>query len=237
MGATFESEQSNVASQAGDGEDTKYRLLWVRRRREKNILFSISKIALLQLQVFWPQVVGALLKGLTRRNRNKLNTTRPENPRLEVDVVGGVDRGGHPVDGMRHGHPSPQLRIVFDIVHPVSKGLNGASVFFINPCVELVRARKDATVGCTGLTERPASSCSQPEKGFAGFAPGKAYILIRYIFVAWVPPNHERHVGATGIAGAYTSHEGIKQETPLKYIQRNVVKDPRQTTGVRNLQQ
>lgn len=171
MGATFESEQSNVASQAGDGEDTKYRLLWVRRRREKNILFSISKIALLQLQVFWPQVVGALLKGLTRRNRNKLNTTRPENPRLEVDVVGGVDRGGHPVDGMRHGHPSPQLRIVFDIVHPVSKGLNGASVFFYKSMRRISSCKERCYRGLHWFNGASSLVMFTTREGFRGIRP------------------------------------------------------------------
>lgn len=38
-------------------------------------------------------------------------------PHLEVHVVGGVDGGGHAVDRVRNRHPSPQLRVIFDVIH------------------------------------------------------------------------------------------------------------------------
>lgn len=42
---------------------------------------------------------------------------------LKVHVVGGVDRGGHAINGMRHRHPSSQLRVVFDIINSESPAL------------------------------------------------------------------------------------------------------------------
>lgn len=99
--------------------------------------------------------MGAVLEGITRQ---KVRSTTKQ-ARLKVNVVGGVDRGGHPVDGMRHGHPSSQLRIVFDIVHPVSKGFNDRVAFFLSKR-QLCSFEEGGYRAFHWSKERPASACS-----------------------------------------------------------------------------